>query len=114
MPRPISSSTTATGQVCREGSSTRSDWTAYTEDLTQRGAPSERTGYQDADTRWSDYQSKAQTYDVLTGIFGGAAALGIGAGLIWLLLDGDAPERATQFGLHPTPGGAAASAQWSF
>ena len=95
-------------------SATRSDWTAYTEDLTQSGAPSELGGYQDADTQWSDYQSEAQTYDILTGVLGGAAALGIGAGLVWLLLDEDAPERATQFGLHPTPGGAAASAQWSF
>ena len=93
--------------------STRSDWERYNEGL-QDDAPSALTEYEAADAQWSDYQSEAQTYDILSGVMGGAALVGLTAGLIWLLMDEDAPEDAAHFALHPTFGGAAASAQWSF
>jgi tetratricopeptide (TPR) repeat protein len=95
------------------GAGARGDWESYTESLPAQG-PSDLNAYVDADTTWRDHESTVQTYDILTGALAGAAALGLGAGLVWLLLADDGPSDAPELTLTPTAGGAFAHAHWEF
>jgi tetratricopeptide (TPR) repeat protein len=94
--------------------SARSDWDDYAKNTLPAQAPGDLSAYQDADATWRDHQSGVQTYDILTGTLAGAAALSLGAGLVWLFIGDEEASDAPQLTLTPTAGGAFAHAHWEF
>jgi tetratricopeptide (TPR) repeat protein len=95
------------------GAGARSDWDSYNKGLGDV-APQRRASYGETDDVWRDHEETVATYDMMTWIFAGTAALTLGGGLVWLLLDDGDQSEAPGLSLVPTPGGAFAQAGWEF